>query len=59
VKTAKAGLNAHPVELPIEQPRISGAALSVEEERPDETFEATILQIDGATLERLLRLAVE
>lgn len=59
MKTTVTGMNTQPVELAIEQPRPSGALLSAEEEKPDEVFEATILQLDGATLERLLRMAAE
>ena len=59
VKTAAVGVNTQSVELAIEQPRTSGAVLATEEEKPDEVFEATILQLDGATLERLFRMAAE
>lgn len=59
MKTAVAGVNAQPVELAIEPPRTSSAVLSTEEDQPDEAFEATILLLDGVTLERLLRLAAE
>jgi len=59
VKTAIAGVGTQPVELATEQPHTSSATLSVEEDQSNESFEATILQLDGATLERLLRLAAE
>lgn len=59
MKTAVAGVNTQLVELASELPRTSSAALSTEEEKSDEVFEATILQLDGATAERLFRLAAE
>lgn len=42
-----------------EQPMPTSTAARREDERSEEAFEATIIQLDGATAERLFRLAGE
>lgn len=59
MKTVVTGVSAQSVELAIEQPHTSNTVPGTEEDRPDEAYEATIISLDGATLERLLRLARE
>lgn len=59
VTTVVTGVSAQALDLAIEQSRTSSTVPVTEEDRPDEAFEATIIQLDGATLERLLRLANE
>lgn len=57
MKTVTTAVSAQPMGMAAEQPLSTPALNSEEEQRPGEAFEATILQLDGTTLEQLFRLA--
>lgn len=57
VKTVTTAVSAQPMGMAAEQPLSTPALNSEEEQRPGEAFEATILRLDGTTLEQLFRLA--
>lgn len=59
MKTVTTAVSAQPTGMAAEQPLSAPAESGEEEGRTDEVFEATILRLDGTTLERLFRLAGE
>lgn len=59
VKTVTTTASIQPMTVAAEQPLSPPAPRTDEEAQPGEAFEATILRLDGTTLERLLKLAGE
>lgn len=59
MKTVTTTASIQPMTVAAEQPLSPSAPRTDEEAQPGEAFEATILRLDGTTLERLLKLAGE